>query len=112
QDNVAPLTNFAVASPHIYNDPKLALAVVKALIDAGDWANSHPEELAGLNVSILHQKPEDALPGVKVFNFAFHFNTDDMADLQMVSDFLAAHNKVEKVAPLSSFVAPQFLRQA
>lgn len=109
--NIDVLHAFVVVSPKIYKNPKLATAVLRALVAAGRWSNTHRAQLAQLLESTLQEPSAQANLYANYFNYSIHFTPADLADLQQVNDYLFANKFVTTKKPLSAFANVSFLKK-
>lgn|GEM_PF-1808815 len=109
-DGIMLLRSYAEVTPRIVDDPPLARAIVKALIQSGDWCNKHHPELISLLVNDFKQTQEDAALFVSEFDYSANFDAAARDELSRVSKFLKDNNKVPTVAPLADMYTTTFMQ--
>lgn len=112
EDDVMPLRVFSVVSERVYSDPELAVAFLRGLIEAGEWSNDHPEEVAAMMADEFEMEPEDAERYVGYFDYSVTFSDESLAELERVTEFVAERGLVEQAPDLSQFVDTSFFEQA
>jgi len=112
QDNVMLLRVYAGVSQKLYSNRELAVAFLKALVEAGDWSNAQREETARLISQEFRVKLSDALRFVGYFDYTVRFDKDAMAELERVTQFLLDRKLVQTRPDLSTFVTTEFMKSA
>ncbi|HLJ60034.1 MAG TPA: ABC transporter substrate-binding protein [bacterium] len=111
-DGVMPLRVYAGVSQKVYSNKALAVAFLKALIEAGDWANAHPDETATVISQAFQIKPADARRFVGYFDYSVRFDKASLAELDRVDQYLVDRKLVSTKPDLSKFVTTEFMKEA
>jgi taurine transport system substrate-binding protein len=111
-DGVMPLRVYAGVSQKVYSDDALAVAFLKGLIEAGDWANAHRDETAQLVSQEFKIPPADARRFVGYFDYGVRFDGAALAELERVNRYLVARKLVPTGLELSQFVTTKFMKEA
>ena len=112
QNGVMPLRVYAGVSQKVYSNPEMAVAFLKAMREAGDWANAHRDETARLLSQEFKIKPEDAKRFVGYFDYSVRFDKASLAELERVNQFLVERKLVPVAPDLSKFVTTEFMKVA
>ena len=111
-DGVMPLLVYIGASEKLYSNKPLAVAFLKGMVEAGDWANANQDETAAMIAAEFRLKPEDAKRFVGYFDYAVRWNRNSMVELERVNTFMADRKLIEKTPDLSTIVILDYLKEA
>ncbi len=111
-DGVMPLRVYAGVSQKVYSNKALAVAFLKALIEAGDWANAHHDETAQMVSQAFKIKAADARRFVGYFDYRVQFDKASLAEIDRVNQYLVQHKIVATKPDLAKFVTTEFMREA
>lgn len=112
QDGVMPLRVYLGVSEKVYTNKDLAVAMLKGIVEAGDWSNSNREEVAKILADEYKMKPEDAKRYVGYFDYSARFDKASLDELDRVNKFLADKKIVPQAPDLSKFVTTEFMKEA
>jgi ABC-type nitrate/sulfonate/bicarbonate transport system substrate-binding protein len=112
QDGVMPLLVYLGVSEKLYSNKALAVAFLKGMVEAGDWANANRDETATMIAAEFRMKPEDAKRFVGYFDYAVRWNRNSMDELERVNKFLTDRKVVPQAADLSKLVVSDYLKEA
>ena len=111
-DGVMPLRVYAGVSQKVYSNQALAVAFLKALIEAGDWANANRDETASIIADAFKLDPADAKRFVGYFDYTVRFDKASIAELQRVDQYLVERKLVQTTPDLTQFVTTDFMKAA
>ena len=112
QDSVMPLLVYLGVSEKLYGNKALAVAFLKGMVEAGDWANANRDETAALIATEFRMKPEDAKRFVGYFDYSVRWNRNSMDELERVNKFMTERKVVAQSPDLSKVVLSDYLREA
>ncbi|MFN0160910.1 MAG: ABC transporter substrate-binding protein [Burkholderiales bacterium] len=112
QDAVMPLLVYLGASERLYTNRPLAVAFLKGMVEAGDWANANRDETASMISAEFRIKPEDARRFVGFFDYSVRWNRNSMEELERVNRFMTERKIVQQAPDLSAVVISDFLKEA
>jgi ABC-type nitrate/sulfonate/bicarbonate transport system substrate-binding protein len=111
-DGVMPLRVYAGVSQKVYSNKALAVAFLKALIEAGDWANAHRDATANIVSQAFQIKLADAKRFVGYFDYSVRFDKASLAELDRVDQYLVERKVVQTKPDLTKFVTTEFMKDA
>jgi taurine transport system substrate-binding protein len=112
QDGVMPLLVYLGVSEKLYSNKALAVAFLKGMVEAGDWANANRDETASLIATEFRMKPEDAKRFVGYFDYSVRWNKNSLDELERVNKFMTERKVVAQSPDLSKIVQSEYLKEA
>lgn len=110
ENGIHPLYVHAIVNKRLYSDPAFAEAVVKSMIQAGDWANIHQDEMAQLINTDYKIPLEDAKRYVGYFRFDYRFDKDVRDDITNTAQFLLERKLIDQPFDSPKFLDDRFLK--
>jgi ABC-type nitrate/sulfonate/bicarbonate transport system substrate-binding protein len=100
-----------IVNKKIYANQELASAFVKSLVQAGDWANTHRDEMAQL----LNKEYQIALPDARqlvgAFEFQFRFDSSVRQNMADTYQFSLDKKLITTPFDINTFMHDQFAKQ-
>lgn len=112
QDGVMPLRVYLGVSEKVYTSKDLAVALLKGLVEAGDWSNANRDEVGKILSDEYKMKPEDAKRFVGYFDYAVRFDKASLDELDRVTKFMVDKKIVPQAPDMSKFVDTAFMKEA
>lgn len=112
QDGVMPLLVYLGVSEKVYSNKALAVAFLKGMVEAGDWANANRDETATIISAEFRLKPEDARRFVGYFDYAVRWNANSADELERVNKFMTERKIVAQPPDLSKVYIVDYLKEA
>jgi ABC-type nitrate/sulfonate/bicarbonate transport system substrate-binding protein len=93
--------------------PEIIVALMKAMIKVGRWANEHKHAAAViLNKGTYYLDAEDTYEGIKLVDLVPTLSPYNLEALQINKDFMLKHGYIEHDFDVFKWAAPEFLEQA
>jgi len=93
--------------------PDIVVALMKAMIKVGRWANEHKHAAAViLNKGTYYFDAEDTYEGIKQVDLVPSLSPYNLEALQINKDFMLSHGYIENDFDVFEWAAPEFLEQA
>lgn len=93
--------------------PEIIVALMKAMIKVGRWANEHKHAAAAiLNKQTYYLDVEDTYEGIKLVDMVPGLSPYNLEALQVNKDFMLSHGYIENDFDVFEWAAPEFLQQA
>ena len=92
---------------------EIIVALMKAMITVGRWANEHKHAAAViLNKGTYYLDAEDTFEGIKLVDLVPSLSPYNLEALQINKDFMFSHGYIENDFDVFEWAAPEFLEQA
>ncbi|MCJ7536329.1 MAG: hypothetical protein WA997_12120 [Anaerolineales bacterium] len=93
--------------------PEVIVALMKAMIKVGRWANEHKHAAAViLNKGTYYLDAEDTYEGIKLVDMVPSLSPYNLEALQINKDFMLSHGYIENDFDVFEWSAPEFLEKA
>ncbi len=93
--------------------PEIIVALMKAMIKVGRWANEHKHAAAViLNKGTYYLDADDTYEGIKLVDLVPTLSPYNLEALQINKDFMLKHGYIEHDFDVFKWAAPEFLEQA
>jgi ABC-type nitrate/sulfonate/bicarbonate transport system substrate-binding protein len=93
--------------------PEIIVAMMKAMIKVGRWANEHKHAAAViLNKGTYYLDAEDTYQGIKHVDLVPTLSPYNLEALQINKDFMLSHGYIENDFDVFEWAAPEFLEKA
>jgi ABC-type nitrate/sulfonate/bicarbonate transport system substrate-binding protein len=93
--------------------PEIVVAIMKAMIKVGRWANEHKHAAAViLNKGTYYLDAEDTYRGIKDVDMVPDLSLQDLALTEVNKDFLLSHGYIKHDFDVQEWAAPEFLEKA
>ena len=113
EDDVMPARSYVLVSEAVYTNHELAVAVARALVEAGEWTNDNIGEAAQIAADEFEIPLEDAERFVGFLDYsAVNLDQPAIDELQAVLEFYAELRGLSEVPDLEPYVATEFIEEA
>lgn len=110
-DGIMPLRVYLGVSQKVYSSSRIAEAFLRALIEAGRWAQTHQTQAAAMLSKSFNIAQADAVRYVSYFNYAnVNLNCASLQSLDDVNSYLVNRHVLPQTVDLTKFVDSSFLR--
>jgi ABC-type nitrate/sulfonate/bicarbonate transport system substrate-binding protein len=110
-EGIMPLRVYLGVSQKVYSNKRIAEAFLRALIEAGQWAQAHQTQAAAELSKSFNIPQADAERYVSYFNYAnVNLSCASLNALDNVNSYLVSQHILTQAADLSQFVDSSFLR--
>jgi ABC-type nitrate/sulfonate/bicarbonate transport system substrate-binding protein len=93
--------------------PEIVVAIMKAMIKVGRWANEHKHAAAViLNKGTYYLDAEDTYRGIKDVDLVPNLSPQSLALTEMNKNFLLSHGYIENDFDVYKWAAPEFMEKA
>jgi ABC-type nitrate/sulfonate/bicarbonate transport system substrate-binding protein len=93
--------------------PEIVIAILKAMIKVGRWANDHKHAAAViLNKGTYYLDAEDTYRGIQHVDMVPNLSLQNLAATEVNKDFMLTHGYIENDFDVQKWAAPEFLEKA
>jgi ABC-type nitrate/sulfonate/bicarbonate transport systems, periplasmic components len=92
--NVFQAKQYIVVNQHVYEDPKVASAFLKSMIETSNWVNAHKDESITIVSDFLGVSNNSLGPVMKTYNYDVKFDQNAVDQLKSVYKFMKDTNLV------------------
>lgn len=104
---------FTVSDAACEKHPEIIVAILKAMIKVGRWANEHKHAAAViLNKGTYYLDAEDTYRGIQHVDMVPNLSPQNLAATEVNKDFMLSHGYIENDFDIQQWAAPEFLAKA